>query len=91
MFFSWLAAQSYFIEVAMGVLFMVVIAPVVLAGMAALASWAEQLVSELLSMSGIFDVLEREKKTLWRLSPERLARKHQPISEGYCETSRVGA
>jgi len=43
MFFSWLAAQSYFIEVAMGVLFMVVIAPVVLAGMAALASWAEQL------------------------------------------------
>jgi hypothetical protein len=48
MFFSWLAAQSYSIEVAIGVLFMVVIAPVVLAGMAALALWAERLVVELL-------------------------------------------
>jgi len=67
MFFSWLAAQSYSIEVAIGVLFMVVIAPVMLAGMAGLASWAEQPVVELLRMSGMFDLLEREKKTLWRL------------------------
>jgi hypothetical protein len=67
MFFSWLAAQSYSIEVAIGVLFMVVIAPVMLAGMAGLASWAEQAVGELLQMSGMFD-LSTKRPAQWRVA-----------------------
>jgi len=84
MFFSWLAAQSYAIEVAIGVLFMVIMAPVVLAGMAALASSAERLVVELLRVNGMFDFMERDKKTLFRLRPERrLGSKAPTKSEGF--------
>jgi len=70
-FFSWLAAQPYSIEVAVGATFVVLIAPAVLAGIAALVTWAERPVAELLRMSGLLDPLEREKKTLWRLLPRR--------------------
>ena len=62
LFFGWLAAQSYSIEVAVGAIFVVIIAPAVLAGMAALATWAERLIGELLRMSGLLSPLEREKK-----------------------------
>jgi len=68
-FFSWLAAQSYSVEVAFGALFVVVIAPAVLSGMAALATWAERYIGDLLQASGLLDSLEREKKTMWRLRP----------------------
>ncbi len=72
-FFSWLAAQPYSVEVAISAVFVVVIAPVVLAGMAALASWLEQLAIEALRLSGLLDSLEREKLNLWQLRPKRSA------------------
>jgi hypothetical protein len=81
-FFSWLAAQPYSIEVAVGAVFVVLIAPAVLGGMAALATWAERLVGELLRVSGVLDALEREKKTLWRVGPLRVAHTHLPRVEG---------
>ena len=68
-FFSWLAAQPYSTEVAVGATFVVLIAPAVLAGIAALATWAERPVTELLRVSGLLNPLEREKKTMWRLRP----------------------
>jgi len=72
-FFSWLAAQPYSIEVAVGALFVVIVAPAVLGGMAALATWGERLIGEGLRMSGLLNPLERGKNTAWRLhkSPRR--------------------
>ena len=67
LFFSWLAGQPYSIEVAVGAMFVVIIAPAVLAGMAALATWAERLIGELVRISGLLNPLEREKMNLWRL------------------------
>jgi hypothetical protein len=67
LFFSWLATQPYSIEVAVGAIFVVIIAPAVLAGMAALATWAERLIGELVRISGLLNPLEREKMNLWRL------------------------
>ena len=67
LFFSWLAAQPYSIEVAVGAIFVVIVAPAVLAGMAALATWAERLIGELVRFSGLLNPLEREKMNLWRL------------------------
>jgi len=66
-FFSWLAAQPYSIEVAVGALFVVIVAPAVLGGMAALATWGERLIGEGLRMSGLLNPLERGKNTAWRL------------------------
>jgi hypothetical protein len=70
-FFSWLAAQPYWTEVAVGATFVVFIAPAVLAGFAGLAIGAERLIAELLRITGVLQPLEREKKTLWRLLPRR--------------------
>ena len=64
LFFSWLATQSYSVEVAIGTIFVVIIAPAVLAGMASLATWAERPIGELLRMSGLLNPLERGKKNL---------------------------
>src|SRR4051794_4715067 len=66
-FFSWLATQPYSIEVAIGAMFVVIIAPVVLAGIAVVATWIEQLTGDLLRMSGLLTPLERGRKNLWRL------------------------
>ena len=66
LFFSWLATQSYSVEVAIGTIFVVIIAPAVLAGMASLATWAERPIGELLRMSGLLNPLKRGKKNLWR-------------------------
>ena len=80
-FFSWLAAQPYSIEVAVGATFVVLVAPAVLAGIAVLATWAERPVTDLLRMSGLLDPLEREKKTLWRLLPRRQLHKRDAAEE----------
>ena len=64
LFFSWLATQSYSVEVAIGTIFVVIIAPAVLAGMASLATWAERPIKELLRMSGLLNPLKRGKKNL---------------------------
>jgi len=72
-FFSWLAAQPYSVEVAVGATFVVLIAPAVLAGMVVAATWVERLVGELLRVSGLLIPLERETKTLWRLRAPRRA------------------
>ena len=73
MFFNWLAAQSYFVEEAIGAFFLVVIAPAVLVCLAAVASWAERPIVDLLRMSGLFDLLKREDENLWQLRAKRLA------------------
>jgi hypothetical protein len=80
-FFSWLAAQPYSIEVAVGASFVVLIAPAVLAGIAVFATWAEGPLADLLRMSGLLDPLEREKKTLWRLLPRRQLRRRDAADE----------
>jgi hypothetical protein len=78
-FFTWLAAQPYSVEVAVGAIFVVIIAPAVLAGMVVAATWAERLIGELLRVSGLLLPLEREKKTLWRLrTPHRTQDHHSP-------------
>jgi len=79
-FFSWLAAQPYSIEVAVGATFVVLVAPAVLAGIAVFATWAERPVTDVLRMSGLLDPLEREKKTLWRLLPRRQLHKRYRLS-----------
>jgi hypothetical protein len=84
-FFSWLAAQPYSIEVAVGALFVVIVAPAVLGGMAALATWGERLIGQGLRMSGLLNPLERGKKTLWRLNKSRV----QPRPTGAEETART--
>ena len=71
LFFSWLATQSYSVEVAIGTIFVVIIAPAVLAGMASLATWAERPIGELLRMSGLLNPLKRGNKNLWWLHPTR--------------------
>ena len=79
LFFSWLAAQPYSIEVAVGAIFVVIIAPAVLAGLAAAATWAERLIEELVRMSGLLNPLERGKMNLWRLRSHRIAaEQHSP-------------
>src|SRR5215510_10112450 len=65
--FSWLATQPYSVEVAIGTIFVVIIAPAVLGGMAALGTWVERPIGELLRMSGLLNPLERGEKNLWRL------------------------
>ena len=63
LFFSWLATQSYSVEVAIGTIFVVIIAPAVLAGMASLATWAERPIVELLRMSGLLNPWSAERRT----------------------------
>jgi len=93
-FFSWLAGQPYSIEVAVGASFVVLIAPAVLAGIAVFATWAEGPLAELLRMSGLFDPLEREKKTLWRLLPRRQLRRgdaaDEPVTQNEHSTRAAG-
>jgi hypothetical protein len=72
-FFSWLASQPYSVEVAVGAVFVVLIAPAVLGGMVVVAAWVERLVGRLLRMSGLLIPLERETKALWRLRAPRPA------------------
>jgi hypothetical protein len=89
-FFSWLATQSYSIEVAIGAFFVVIIAPAVLAGIAVLATWVEQLTGDVLRMSGLLNPLERGRKNLWRLQgslpgqrePAATADKQRPRAAG---------
>jgi hypothetical protein len=83
LFFSWLATQSYSVEVAIGTIFVVIIAPAVLAGMASLATWAERPIGELLRMSGLLNPLERGRKNLWRLHPTRhlAMRTREPVRD----------
>src|SRR3954451_18609279 len=89
-FFSWLASQPYSIEVAVGATFVVLIAPVVLAGIAALATWAEGPLAELLRMTGLLDPLEREKKTLWRLLPRPQLRRRDAADEPSAQPGERG-
>src|SRR5690349_4939618 len=94
-FFSWLAAQPYSVEVAVGATFVVLIAPAVLAGMVVAATWVERLVGELLRVSGLLIPLERETKTLWRLRAPRRAGQgradQEPLSHSqHPDTRAVG-
>ena len=52
-FFGWLASQPAFIEVGLGILFCLVIAPVLLALVAACLTSIEQLVGRILGQSGL--------------------------------------
>ena len=81
LFFSWLATQPDSVEVAIGAIFVVIIAPAVLGGMAALATWAERPIGELLRMSGLLNPLERGKKNLWRLHLQASGPSHHPGAE----------
>jgi hypothetical protein len=89
-FFTWLAAQPYSVEVAIGAIFVVIIAPAVLAGMAAAATWAERLVGELLRVSGLLLPLEREKKMLWRPRTPRRTQDHHSPKEPRANGGRAG-
>ena len=71
LFCSWRATQSYSVEVAIGTIFAVVIAPAVLVGMASLVTLAERPIGELLRMSGLLNPLKRGNKNLWWLHPTR--------------------
>jgi hypothetical protein len=89
-FFTWLAAQPYSVEVALGAIFVVIVAPAVLAGMAAAATWAERLVGELLRVSGLLLPLEREKKMLWRPRTPRRTQDHHSPEEPRANGGRAG-
>jgi hypothetical protein len=52
-FFSWLAAQPAFVEVGLGMMFCLVIAPVLLAVVAAGLTTVEQSLGRVLSQSGL--------------------------------------
>ena len=91
MFFSWLAAQPYSVEVAIGAIFVVILAPAVMGGMAALAGWSEHLIVEVLRLCGVLEPLEREKKILWRLLPKSAPRGLHPKAEEPARPSRHGS
>ena len=83
LFFSWLATQSYSVEVAIGTIFVVIIAPAVLAGMAFARDLGGTADRGTIAHERAVESVERGKKNLWRLHPTRhlAMRPRQPIRD----------
>lgn len=66
-FFGWLAAQPPFVEVALGIVFCLVIGPALLALVATVLTAFEEKLGRILSQSGVLAATEPGAAPSWRL------------------------